>query len=180
MLSLRSKITQTVLRYFLLHEESEVYVSELSRRLSLESGNLTRKLGELETEGILKSRWQGSQRYYSLNSDFALLQEYKNIIRKTIGFEPMLQNALKKISGIKRAVLFGSYARQKMDSASDIDLLVVGSHDTVALQKEIAQLQMAADREINLISMSPREYDNKRLKDPFLKAVHKRKKIILI
>ena len=162
MISLRSKIAQKVLNYFLLAPGAESYISDLARILHLESGNLTRKLLELEKEGILKSRWQGSQRYYSLNTAFPLLKEYKTIVLKTIGFEQILKTALEKISGIKKALIFGSYAQDQMDSYSDIDLLVVGDHNTVGLQKSIAQIQKMVQREINVISMSPQEYNNKK------------------
>ena len=128
MLSLRSKIVQSVLGYFMLHEEAELYVNEMARRFSLDDGNLARKLKELEQEGILKSRLRGKERYYSLNESFPLLKEYKKIILKTVGFEEILNNALKHLKGIEKAYLFGSYAEDKMDVSSDIDLVVVGKH----------------------------------------------------
>ena len=85
MLSLRSKIAQAVLGYFMLHEGTELYVHEMARRLSLNQGNLDRKLKQLEKEGILKSELRGKERYYSLNTSFPLLKEYKRIVLKTIG-----------------------------------------------------------------------------------------------
>ena len=179
MISLRSHITQQVLNYFMLQQGKESYVNDLARILHLESGNLTRKLLELEKEGILKSRWQGSQRFYSLNRDFPLIKDYKNIILKTIGFEHALKIALKGIAGIKKAVLFGSYAQDQMDSHSDIDLLIVGKHNTVELQKSIAQIQKKVQREINLISMSAAEYNQKR-NSPLLKSIAAKKSINLI
>ena len=48
MVSLRSKITQKVLDFFLLQQGTESYVSELARTIQVENGNLTRKLIELE------------------------------------------------------------------------------------------------------------------------------------
>ena len=181
MLSLRSKISQKVLNYFMLQQGAESYVSDLARALQVESGNLTRKLIELEKEGILKSHWQGKQRYYSLNQNFALLKEYKSIVLKTLGLEKMLKVALSRISGIKKAVIFGSYAQDKMDSHSDIDLLVVGSHSTVSLQKAVADVQKSIQRDINAVSMSLDEYAEKRKnKDPFLKSVETKKSIKII
>jgi len=64
MLSLKSKITQAVLGYFMLHEGQELYVNEMARRLALDQGNLDRKLKQLEKEGILKSELKGKERYY--------------------------------------------------------------------------------------------------------------------
>ena len=180
MFSLKSKITRSVLGYFMLHEKAELYVNEMARRFSLDDGNLARKLKELEQEGILKSRLRGKERYYSLNSSFPLLKEYKRIILKTVGFEGTLSNALKQLKGVEKAYIFGSYAEDKMDVASDVDLIVVGNHSTVELQKKISEVQKSVDREINVISMGSYEYQKKMKRDPFLKSVHLKKKIIIL
>ncbi len=180
MLSLRSEISQKVLNYFMLQQGAESYVNDLARILHLESGNLARKLLELEKEGILKSRWQGKQKYYSLNTKFPLINEYKTIILKTVGFEQILKTALKEISGIKNAIIFGSYAQDQMDAHSDIDLLVIGHHSSIELQKSIAQIQKKVQREINVTSMSAQEYNDKKKDDPFVKSIKAKKKIRLI
>ncbi len=154
-----------------------MYVNEICQRFSIDRGNLVRKLNELENEGILKSRWRGNQRYYRLNPSFSLLKEYKKIILKTVGLEHSLKEVLRQVKGIKEAVLFGSYARDRMDLLSDLDLLVVGDHKTIDLQRAIARLQAELSREINVIHMSPDEYAMKRKKDPFLLSVLKKKRV---
>lgn len=179
MINLRSKISQKILNYFMLQEGAESYVNDLARTLKMETGNLTRKLITLEKEGILKSRWQGKQRYYSLDKTFPLLREYKKIVSKTIGLEQSLKDLLSKVPGIKSAIIFGSYAQNKTDAHSDIDLLVVGNHNTVSLYRAIADIQKSVQREINVVSMSPQEYQQK-LKDPFLKSVEKKKSLKII
>ena len=180
MISLKSKIAQAVLGYFMLHEGAEMYVNELARRLSLESGNLARKLIELENEGLLQSAARGNQRYYALNPAFPLLKEYKQIVLKTVGLEKALRETLQSIKGVEKAYLFGSYAQNNMNTSSDIDLLAIGNHNTLELQKKIAEVQKSVDREINVISMSPSEYEKKRKRNSFLKSVHQEKKINLL
>lgn len=180
MISLRSKITKSVLAYFMLHEHAEMYVQEMSRRLGLDDGNLSKKLVELEKEGILKSRERGREKYYSLNAEFPLLKEYRQIILKTVGLESTLKELLKDVPGIKEAYLFGSYVKNKMDSTSDIDIIVVGDHDTVALQRLISKVQKSVDREINLISMSVSEYKRRKKKDSFIKSLNRSRKIRIV
>ena len=180
MISLRSRITQSVLGYFMLHESAELYVNEMARRFSLDNGNLTRQLKQLEEEGILKSRSKGKERYYSLNSSFPPFKEYKRLVLKTVGFEHTLKEALREVSGIEKAVLFGSYAADKMNVSSDLDLLVIGTHDTIALQRKISELQKAVDREINVISMSGEEYQRKRKTHPLLKSIREKKSISIL
>ena len=180
MLSLRSKITRAVLSYFILHDHAESYVLELARRLDLDGSNLAKKLRELEKEGILKCEEKGKERYYSLNKAFPLLKEYRQIIMKTVGIEGALKDLLKDVKGIQEAFLFGSYAKDRMDSASDIDLMVVGDHDTVELRKKVAGVQKTTDREINLVSMSPAEYEKRKKQDSFVKSLQTAKKVNLV
>ena len=90
MISLRSKITQNVLSYLFLHPGQTFYLNELARQLKVDSGNLTRKLNELTTEGILQSEVRGNLKYFGLNSKFPLLDEYRRIVQKTVGVEVML------------------------------------------------------------------------------------------
>ncbi|MBI3332910.1 MAG: nucleotidyltransferase domain-containing protein [Candidatus Omnitrophica bacterium] len=179
MLNLRSKIAQKVLSHLALHERSEMYVNEMCRRFVVDRGNLVRKLKEMEGEGILLSQWKGSQRYYRLNPSFPLIREYKKIILKTVGVEHSLGEALRRIPGVREAVLFGSYAQDRMEVSSDLDLLVVGTHDTVDLQRAIAGIQKEIDREINVISMSPEEYKRKRATEPLLRSIARNKRVPL-
>ncbi len=180
MISLRSDITQKVLGYFMLHYRAELYINEMARRLSVDDGNLTRKLKELEKEGILKSELKGQEKYYSLNRSFPLVQEYKKIILKTVGLEQQLKELLKPIKGLKNAYIFGSYATDKMDASSDIDLMVVGNHSTIEVQKKIAEIQKSVNREINVINLSREEYAKKQKSDPFIKSILRKKKIQIL
>ena len=179
MISMRSKLTKSVLGYFFLHDHAEMYVNEMARRLNLDDGNLSRKLRELEKEGILKSREKGKERFYSLNANYPLLNEYKRIILKTVGIEKILREALCKFPGVERAYLFGSYAEDQMDASSDIDLIAIGKQNTVALQKKISEIQKKIDREINLISMDREEYERGQKRDPLIKRIIKSKTIRL-
>jgi len=181
MLNLKSKIAQEVLGYFMLHETSEMYVNEIARHLHLDSGNLTRKLKELAAEGVLKSETKGNLLYYSLNTAFPLLKEYRRIVLKTVGFEYGLKEALRGVKGLRKAILFGSYAQDKMDVSSDIDLLAVGEHNSIDLHREIAEFQKKMEREINVINMSYEEYEKRRQhNDPLLKSIYRKKRIQLL
>ena len=137
MISLKSKLTQKVLAFLFLQEE-EFYASALSKRLNLDRGNLIKKLHELENIGLLKSEARGHEKYYKLDTRFPLIKEYKAIAQKTFEIEQQLKSVLQKLKGVENAFLFGSYVKNKMDEASDIDLLVIGKHSTLELQKQIS------------------------------------------
>ena len=176
MISLKSKVTSKILNYYFLNPDSSLYVNELSEKLSLDKRNLVKKLKELEAEGLLKSESRGNLKLYSCNKGYPLYNEYKKIVLKTLGLENSLSRLLKDVKGIKKAYIYGSYARNKLSVNSDIDLLVVGSHKIIPLQKILSSLQKEIDREINVVNMDESDF-NKRKKsgDPFIKGVLKNK-----
>lgn len=178
-MSLKSHTTLKLLVFFFSHEDENLYLNEISRRLNLEKRNLAKKLNELEQEGLFISERRGNLKLYSLNKKFSLYKEYKKIVLKTFGIEQKLKEVLQDIKGISKAYIFGSYASGKMDASSDVDLLVVGDHSSIELQKQIAKLQKDFDREINVINIGSKEYARKR-KDPFIEDIKKKDKIILI
>ena len=180
MMHFRSNLTRAVVGHFMLSPDSEMFVNELARRFKLDSGNLARQLVRLEKEGLFKSRLSGSQRYYSLNRDYPLLEEYRKIVLTTFGLEGLLRIALGPVAGISKAVIFGSYAADRMDAVSDVDLLVIGTHDVMALNRAIAALQKKVDRLIHTVSMTDGEYQRKKNKDAFLRSVEKGAKVIII
>ncbi|MBL7131414.1 MAG: nucleotidyltransferase domain-containing protein [Candidatus Omnitrophica bacterium] len=85
------------------------------------------------------------------------------------------------IKGLKEAYLFGSYASNKMDSSSDIDLLAIGTHSVLELQRVIAKLQKDTGREFNVTNLSPKEFEAKKKdKGHFINSVFKTKIIRLV
>jgi len=181
MISLRSELTKTLLNYFFINPHEELYINELSRKLNLDKRNLVKKLKELENDGILKSKIRGNLKLYSINKSYPLYEEYKKIILKTIGVEDKLRRILKEVEGIKEAYIYGSYSKNKMDIHSDIDLLIIGDHEIILLQRKLNTLQKEIDREINSISMDEKEY-KKRIstEDPFILEVLKGNHIKII
>jgi len=181
MISLRSELTKKLLNYFFINPQESLYVNELSRKLNLDKRNLVKKLKELEKDGILKSQIRRNLKLFSINKSYPLYKEYKNIILKTTGLEDKLKKVMKEVAGIVEAYIYGSYAKNKMDAHSDIDLLIIGSHEIVLLQRKLNKLQKDTDREINSVSMDEHEF-KKRLKskDPFISEVLRRKHIKII
>jgi predicted nucleotidyltransferase len=161
-----------------MNPQETLYVNELSRKLDLDKRNLVKKIKELEKEGILKSQSRGNLKLYSINKNYALYKEYRQIILKTLGFEHKLRKIIEGTKGVKEAYIYGSYAENKMDVHSDIDLLVVGSHSIVLLQRHLSRLQKDVDREIHAVNMDEREFRKRiKAKDTFVSNVLKKKHI---
>ncbi|HYL21986.1 MAG TPA: hypothetical protein VEU74_09495 [Gemmatimonadales bacterium] len=73
----------------------------------------------LEREGLFESEVSGRQKYFQLNRAYPLFQEARGIVTKTIGAVPVIAESLKRIDGIEEAYLYGSFARNQQDAASD-------------------------------------------------------------
>jgi len=68
-----------------------------------------------------------------------------------------------------------------MSTHSDLDLLVIGNHNIVFLQKKLIALQNEIGREVNSVNMSEEEFSlRKEEKDPFLSGVFSKKTIRLV
>jgi len=181
MISLRSKTAQKILTVFFLNEKERFYVNELAKMVNEDPSNVHKKLVQLKNEGVILDEFQGKERFFFLNKKYLFLKEYKKIILKEAGFENLLRESLKQIRGIKKAYLFGSYAKNKLSKQSDIDLLVIGEFDTIILQRKILEIQKNIGREINPIEMSVKEFDKRMMaRDQFLQNIFSEKHIKIV
>lgn len=181
MISLKSIVTKKLLNYFFINPRESLYVNEIARKLQLDKRNLVKKMQELEKEGILKNQIRGNLKFYSINQNYPLYNEYRQIVIKTLGFEENLRETLKGADNIKKAYIYGSYAKDKMDVHSDIDLLIIGNHDITPLQRKLNKVQKEINREINVVNMSQSELMKRiKNKDPFIKEVFRRKNIRVV
>jgi predicted nucleotidyltransferase len=180
-LSLRSHLRRTLLTYFYLNRAARVYVRQLAGILDVDSTNLSRELARLEDEGLLRSEVEGRQRYYSINPRYPYLKAVFTLLEGTVGLVPTLRSSLRHVPGIEHAYLYGSFAKNEADLASDIDLLVVGKPDGAGLAEEVAKAEKVLNREISYTILKPRELEKKLAAgDPFLTDVWRGKRIEVI
>jgi predicted nucleotidyltransferase len=181
MISLRSNLRRKLLTFFYVNRSARVYVRQLALALHADSTNLSRELARLEREGLLHSEIEGRQRYYSINREYPYLKPLFTMLQGSIGIEPALKDALKAVDGVKSAWLFGSFAKNEADAASDIDLLIVGKPDQAQLATETRKAEKALRREINYTVLTPKEL-KRRLKkgDAFIEDIWNGKRIELV
>ena len=156
MISLRSELRRKVLTFFYINRSARVYVRQLAGELQADSTNLSRELARLEREGLLRSETEGRQRYYSIDRAYPYLKPLFAMLQGSIGIEPTLKDALKAVAGVQSAWLFGSFAKNEADAASDIDLLIVGQPDQAQLASETRKAEKTLRREINYTVLTPR------------------------
>ena len=181
MISLRSELRRKVLTFFYVNRNARVYVRQLAAALDADSTNLSRELARLQQEGFLRSESEGRQLYYSINRDYPYLKPVFALLQGSVGIEPTLRRTLQSVRGIRSAWIFGSFAKNEADAASDIDLLIVGRLDQAMLAAEVRKAEKTLRREINYTVLASKEL-KRRLKksDPFLTDIWNGKRINLI
>jgi predicted nucleotidyltransferase len=181
MINLRSQSRQRLLAYYFTNPAARHYVRELARMLAVDPTNLSRELADLERQGLFAFEVRGRQKTYRINRGYPLYEEMRSIIFKTVGVVGKLQSAFKSIDGLKEAYLYGSFARNQEDAASDIDILFVGTLDQERLEESLRKLEKQFRREINYTLLTPQEFKKRRArKDPFIADVLRQKKINLL
>jgi predicted nucleotidyltransferase len=181
MLNFRSKARQHLLAYYFTNPTARLHLRDLAARLGIDPSNLSKELGRLEREGLFRSEVSGRQKYFQLNREYPLFDEVGKIVAKTIGAAPVIAQSLKKIEGIDEAYLYGSFARNQQDVASDIDVIVLGTPRAEALAQAMRRLERQLGREINYTVLTPKEFESRRArKDAFLENVWHNKRVSLM
>ncbi len=177
----KSKLRTSLLQLYFSHPEKEYYLRELERILKQPVAYVRRELLNLEKVGLFKSEFKGRQKYFKLNKDYPLYQEVKKIVSKTIGLEAQLKELLQDVKNIEVAFIFGSFAKNKEDSLSDIDLMILGQPSEDKLISKISKLESKLDREINYHIYSKKDWQKKKKKkDNFIRNILSGQKIFLI
>jgi predicted nucleotidyltransferase len=181
MISLRSGLRRKLLTYFYLNRSARVYVRQLATALEVDSTNLSRELGRLEKEGLLRSEIEGRQRYYGINPQYTHLKAVLSLLQGTVGIVPTLRGALRRVEGIEQAYLYGSFAKNEEDAASDIDLLIIGKPDASTLASEVASLETTLNRDVSYTVLKGQELRKKiSSNDPFFFDIWHGKRVELI
>lgn len=181
MLDLRSKARQRILVYYFTNPTARHHLRDLAARLCIDPSNLSKEMGRLEREGLFRSEVSGRQKYFQLNRHYPLIDEVRGIVTKTIGAAALLAQSLRTIEGIEEAYLYGSFARNQQDVASDIDVLVIGTPKDDTLAEAVGKLERQLGREINYTVLSRKELElRRRRQDAFLKNVWLNKRVLLV
>lgn len=176
----RSRLRKKIFSFFFTNPNANLYLREISSMLNEDPGNLSKELNKLEKEGIFISLMRGNQKYFTINEKHPLYKELKTVVFKTIGVEGSLRKILNGMNNIRLAFIYGSFAHNKTNSSSDIDLFIVGNPDEDKLMDKIEILEKRLQREINYNIYSKKEFKERlRKNDSFLLNILKGPKIIL-
>ena len=177
----KSKTREKIIRLFFSDLSKKYYLRELERILDLPVGNIRRELLSLEKSGLFKREEMGKQVYYSVNKESPIFEEFKRIVSKTIGVEGLIKEVLRDIKGIDIAFIYGSFAKEKEDSFSDIDLMIIGNPNEDILISKISSTEEKLKREINYSIFSPEDFkEGLKKNEVFLEEIISNPKLFII
>lgn len=173
---------QRVLGATLLHPERSFTLQELLRLAGTGHGSTQQQIDRLVRAGVLQEEpRRGRQRSIKVNTSFFLYPELASIARKSFALTEPLRRALEPFSPqIDSAFLFGSVAKGTDTSASDVDLVVVGTVPLLDLTEAVQGVEQNIGRPVHLSLYEPAEWDALSKSDPVMVQIANGPQIRLI
>ncbi len=151
--------------------ERSFFVTEIIDLAGVGRGAVQRELSRLEQTGLLIAERRGNQKHYRANPKAPIFDELCSIVRKTVGIEAQIQEALAPLAAkISVALVYGSVAKKTDTAQSDIDLLIVADDLTLEdLYSALSTAEQQLGRPVNPTLLTRSELDKRRTSgNPFL------------
>lgn len=185
-----SRTRVKLLGLFLRYPSDQLYVREITRRISTQINAVRRELSNLmklgfiveveEEGGAGKRKTPGlKKKYYKVNPDFKLYQEISALVmRAQVLLEGRLDQDILRLGDIRYLAFLGSFLGK---TKAPVDLFIVGEIDEPALKKLVGESEKALGFEINFSVMSPDEFRyRKDMTDKFLYAILESQKNVVV
>ncbi len=157
----RSDGQARLLAELFLSGEDELNLNELAARAGLAYGTVHREVLRLLEAGLLTERRVGQARLVRPNPESPLTQPVRDLLLVSAGPVPLLAAELREVSGVQAAFLYGSFAARMRGEAgeapNDIDVMVVGTPDPMAVYEACQRVGDQVGREVNATIMTPEE-----------------------
>lgn len=161
--ALFGKSRRAVLGLLYARPDEAFYLRQIVRKVQAGQGAVQRELQRLVAAGLLTREARGREVHYRANRACPIFTELHGLVVKTVGLADVLRRALLPLQGdITLAAVYGSQAAGTARSGSDVDLLVVGTVEELALHKAVAEAETQLARTVNYTLLTPREFARRR------------------
>jgi predicted nucleotidyltransferase len=180
--ALFGKTQQAVLGLLFGQPERRFYLREVVAAAGGGVSQVQKELARLTEAGLAVREPSGRQVWFRANPDSPVFDELKSLMSKTAGIADALRTALEPFARrIRLAFVYGSVARGEHDSASDVDVLVVGTLRPSVLAQEKIALGARLGRPVQFAVLSPGELkDRLAERDHFTVNLMRQPKIWLV
>lgn len=154
----RSDGQARILAELVFSPDDELSITELTHRAAVAYGSVHREVERLLQAGLVQQRRVGSSRMVRVNPDSPLADPVRALLLVSAGPVPLLKAELSRLDGIEHAFLFGSFAARMHglagDPPNDIDLMVWGTPDPMAVYEACRRVGDQVGRPINATIMT--------------------------
>jgi len=152
-----SKTRARLIKFFLLNDEREYSVREITKKNKLASRRVSKELNRLERIRLIIPKTKKGKRFYRTNRKFVFYPELKVLVIKSNTLpECQSLSKIKALGKIKLALISGVFLNY---SKSRTDLLIVGDELSRAKLKHLLEsLEAEVGKEINYSIMNSTEF----------------------
>ncbi len=181
MVELTTKITLEIIKLYRTDYRLQYHVREIAKLIGKNHTTILPYLNELKKKNILTVKNIGRNKVYSLNLNSIIAREYLSMaeiqhsveyLKSTLLIRKITEEMFKlNLDGT--IILFGSYAKHRQTSKSDIDLFYLGKISQPDSEK-IKSIGKIYGKTINMKTSDIGVFENAvRKKDPLVKEIIK-------
>ena len=179
---LRSRHQADQLTMLLLHPDTEYTIAQLTQRLSVPQSTVSGEVRRLADAGILAVRPDGRSRLVSANRGSRLVGPLTELLTLTYGPHVVVADEFAGLEDVVLVAIFGSWAAryegQRGQPPNDVDVLVVGTPDRIAMYAAADRAQSRLSRPVNPTVCSPDQWAHPT--EPFFREVKSRPHVLVI
>jgi len=180
-----SKTRVKLLQLFYGNPNRSFYVREITRKIDEQINSVRRELSNLLSIGIIVSDNNNNKLYYEVNQKYEYYTPLKEIFGSSRKFTAASkdnssapEDEWKALGKVELVVYTGQFTR---DEHSGVDLLLVGSVNTNALQKFVGELEAKEGKELRYTVMTLSDFKYRlQIKDRFVAGILEAKKQVVL
>lgn len=160
LLGLRASLVE-LLRYVALHPDERVHLRRLEQLFGSKSASFQRDLRALVDLGALRRVEDGAagparRVQYELVRSWPLWPAIRTILAELSDPAVLVREAVRGVSGVEAAFVYGSQAKGQARPDSDVDLFLLGSAiDAKGLHRALAEVAALTGRQVNPTLYTP-------------------------
>jgi len=160
---IKSDAQGLILALLFMRDDELFGISELAKFAEVSVPTAMREVDRLLAAHLVTEKNFGRTRAIQANSDHELYPSIRKIISYTYGPAAVLPAALKKIDGLEKAFIYGSWAarlsRVSGPEPRDVDVILVGYMNRIEAARAAADAERRLDREVNVQFVSNSEWE---------------------
>jgi len=160
----RSDTQLRILGVTYLEPERHFTIPELIELAGRPQPTVAREVDRLTQAGLLESELRNGRRSVWAATTSPIFDELRSILLKTIGPKAVLEEHVRPLRGVDRALIYGSWARRYHGEPGplpqDVDLMVIGTGNVAEIRAAADSASRSLSRDVNVSVLTPEEWDD--------------------